>query len=205
VDVTIVIATYGERSWLELTMQRAAASAFDTGAATIVVHGLTLHGARNAGLAQVQTEHVIFLDADDELEAGYLEAMAAGNADLRAPAVRYMRPTGRAHEPYVPRVCGHTHDCAGDCLPHGNWLVIGTCARTALVRAAGGFRDFSWSEDWDLWLRCWRAGATVEALPAAVYRAHMRADSRNRAPDRAAKLAAHEAIYQANYGEAVSA
>lgn len=201
-DVTVVVATYGPRRWLDLAYERATSSAFQLDAPVIYVHGLTLHDARNAGLAQVETEHVVFLDADDELEAGYLAAMATGVADLRAPAVRYIRPSGRAAAPYVPRVAGHTHDCTGDCLPQGNWLLIGTLARTDLLREVGGFRDFPWSEDWDLWLRCWRAGATVEAIPAAIYRAHVRPDSRNRAPDRAAKLAAHEAIYRANYPEA---
>jgi hypothetical protein len=43
-----------------------------------------------------------------------------------------------------------------------------------------------------------QAGASVEALPAAIYRAHVRDDSRNRAPDREARLAAHRAIAVAN-------
>jgi hypothetical protein len=69
-----------------------------------------------------------------------------------------------------------------------------------MIRDVGGWRDFAWSEDWDVWLRCWLAGATVEAVPAAVYRAHVRPDSRNRAPAREARLAAHQAIVAANFG-----
>jgi hypothetical protein len=46
--------------------------------------------------------------------------------------------------------------------PDGNWLVIGCVARTDLLREVGGFRDFPVYEDWDLWLRCWLAGATFE-------------------------------------------
>lgn len=199
--MTIVIASYGDREWLDLACDRATRSAMPQGAPVIYVHGLTLHGARNAGLAQVETEYVVFLDADDELEPGYIDALRAGIADLRAPAVRYVRPNGRAAAPYVPRVAGHHHACTGECLPDGNWLVVGAMASTRLVRGVGGFRDFSWSEDWDLWLRCWRAGATIEAIPTAVYRAHVRSDSRNRAPDRAARLAAHQAIHRANYPE----
>lgn len=142
---------------------------------------------------------MIHLDADDELEPGYLDHLAEGTADLRAPAVRYVRPF-HATPARVPKVAGHTHRCTAECLPEGNWLVVGTLVRTQMVRDAGGWRDFPWSEDWDLWLRCWLNGATVEAIPAAVYRAHVRPDSRNRAPDRAAKLAAHKAIYEANFG-----
>jgi len=199
-DVTVVTGTYGALSWEHLANTRAGASV-PAGVPWIHEHGETLHDARNSALEQVQTAHVVFLDADDELEPGYLRAMAAGSADLRAPAVRYVTPRGRGRAPYVPRVAGHTHDCTAACLKHGNWIVIGAWAPTELVRSIGGFRDFAWSEDWDLWLRCALAGATIEPLPSAIYRAHVRADSRNRAPDRAARLAAHHAIYAANFSE----
>jgi hypothetical protein len=42
------------------------------------------------------------------------------------------------------------------------------------------------------------AGATFEAIPAAIYRAHVRRDSRNRGASQAAKLTAHRAIAAAN-------
>jgi hypothetical protein len=58
--------------------------------------------------------------------------------------------------------------------------VIGTCARAELLRSVGGFMDWPVYEDWCLWWRCVRAGATVEAIPDAVYRAYVRPDSRNR-------------------------
>jgi glycosyltransferase involved in cell wall biosynthesis len=162
-------------------------------------HAGTLHDARNQALAMVETEWVIHLDADDELEPGYVDTLAAGAADLRAPSVRYVRH-GRERRPWMPQVSGHSHACEAACLRDGNWLVIGTMARAQLIRDVGGWRDFPWSEDWDVWLRCWLAGATVEAVPAAVYRAHVRPDSRNRAPAREARLAAHQAIVAANFG-----
>lgn len=198
-DLTICVATFGDASWVELAERRALPSARSFGVPVVHVHGATLHDARNAALDQVETEWVVHLDADDELEAGYLDALGSGAADLRAPAVRYVRPTSAA-APYVPKVAGHRHACAAECLPNGNWLVVGSLVRAQMVRDVGGWRDFPWSEDWDLWLRCWLSGATVEAIPSAIYRAHVRADSRNRAPDRAAKLAAHRAIYEANFG-----
>lgn len=196
-NVTVAVATYGGPEWIDLA-QRAIASARDQ-APVVHAHGDTLHEARNTALDLVETEWVVHLDADDELEPGYIATLATGTADLRAPAVRYVRPGGRAFPPYVPRVAGHDHDCIADCLPHGNWLIVGTLARTDLVRSVGGWRDFPWSEDWDLWLRCWLAGASIEAVPDAVYRAHVRPDSRNRAPDRAFRQQAHEAIHRANF------
>lgn len=194
-DVTVVVATYGDQHWIELA-QRAAASAQHQ-AHVIQVHGADLASARNGGLTEVRSEWVVFLDADDELEDGYIDALSTGTADLRAPAVRYVRGS-RAHAPYVPRVVGHKHDCSAECLPEGNWCVVGTAMRTELVRAVGGWRDFPVYEDWDLILRLHLAGATIEAIPHAIYRAHVRPDSRNRAPDMEFKNRIHREIVAAN-------
>ncbi len=179
-DVTIVVATFGDRAWLDLAIERATRSALAQGAPMIFVHGLTLHGARNAGLAQVDTEHVVFLDGDDELAPGYCATLAAGTADLRVPSVQYVTPAGRPRAAYVPRVAGHRHDCEARCLLDGNYAVIGAMANAQLLRDVGGFRDEACYEDWSAWLRMYRAGATVETIPEAVYVAHVRPDSRNR-------------------------
>lgn len=196
-DVTVCVATFGDTKWTELAQDRALPSAKAAGAGTVHVHGDTLHDARNDALAVVGTEFVCMLDADDELEPGYFDAIDHSTADLRVPAVRYIR-NRRDTGARMPRVVNHRHDCNAECLPEGNWMVIGTVAPTALLRQVGGFRDFPWSEDWDLWVRCWHAGATIEAVPAAVYRAHVRRDSRNRAPSRAEIIEAHNAIARAN-------
>ena len=204
-DFTICIGTFGETEWVKLATERAIPSAEAQGVPVIHRHGTTLAQARNEALAMVGTEWVVFLDADDELSPGYIEALAAGTADLRAPAVSYVK-NGRPREARVPRVAGHTHDCSADCLRVGNWLVIGSAVRTDLAREVGGFREFRWSEDWDLWQRCWLAGATIEAIPAAVYVAHWRHDSRNRAPDQAFRNRIHREILKANLrNEAIAA
>lgn len=202
-DVTVVIATYGDASWLDLA--DTAEASVPPGIRVVRVHGDTLHDARNEALDKVDTEWVCHLDADDELEAGYFDEIARGSADVRAPSVRYCLNGNRRRAPYVPQVAGHTHACTGDCLPSGNWLIVGSVARTGLLRDVGGWRDFPVYEDWDLWLRCHLAGATIEALPAAVYRAHVRFDSRNRGPSRELKEAAHQAIYAANFPQRAAA
>ena len=193
-DVTIVIGSHGARDWLDLGTQRAAQSAFEQRVPVIYVHGLTLHGARNAGLAQVETEHVVFLDADDELAPGYCETLAAGTADLRVPSVQYVTPGGRPRAPYVPKVAGHTHDCDAACMLDGNYAVIGSMANVELLRSVGGFRDEDCYEDWSAWLRMYHAGATIETIPAAVYVAHVREDSRNRALSIETKNRVHHQI-----------
>jgi hypothetical protein len=197
VDVSVVVP-YTDEVWRGLAYRRAVPSAKALGLNVIDGYGPTLHEARNNGLAAVQTEWVVHLDADDELEAGYVEAMTSGTADVRAAAVRYIHSGRRAEEPRMPTVAGHRHTCVAECLPYGNWLVVGAAVRTALVRQVGGWRDFPWSEDWDLWLRCHLAGATFEPIHGAIYRAHVRANSRNRNQSRAARLDAHRAIATAN-------
>ena len=202
-DVTVVIATYGDMTWLDLA--DTAEASVPPGVRVVRVHGDTLHDARNEALDKVTTEWVCHLDADDELEHGYFDHVSQGAADVRAPSVRYCLNGISRRAPHVPRVAGHAHDCTADCLPDGNWLVVGSVARADLLREVGGWRDFPVYEDWDLWLRCHLAGATIEALPDAVYRAHVRFDSRNRGPARDVKEAAHRAIYAANFPQAEAA
>jgi len=178
-DFTVVVATYGDRSWAELG-ERAATSA-ESQAPVIHIHGDNLHQARNDGLAAVNTEYTIFLDGDDELEPGYVEAMAQGTADVRAPLVQLCRDGIAVRKMFMPKVHGHQHVCTPDCLLEGGWIVIGGAARTELLRSVGGFDDYPIYEDWALWLKCYRAGATFEAITGAVYRQHLRRDSRNHA------------------------
>lgn len=184
-DVTVLVATYGDPSWHRLALDRAVPSALKQTENVIHIHGGTLAGARNEALEKADTEFVIHLDADDRLAPGYIEAMAKGSADLRTPAVSYVpedpkKPTTR---PQLLRVWNHHHECQPECLTDGNWLVIGTAVRREVLLSVGGWEEWEWSEDWAAWLRCyWQAEATVEAIPEAVYLAHRRRNSRNRVP-----------------------
>ncbi len=194
-DATVVVGTFGEDHWRELAVSRAMPSAIDQ-SPVLHAHGVTLAKARNAALKRVETEWVVFLDADDELMPGYMDAMSTGHADLRAPSVEYVKGMKR-QRPIVPKVAGHSHDCDGECLLEGNWLVIGSAVKTEIIREVGGFHEYEVYEDWDAWLRCYLAGASVEAIPEAVYRAHVRHDSRNRAPSMTIKNRIHHEIVRA--------
>lgn len=198
-DVTVAVCSFGESSWQELAESRAAPSAMHQ-CPVVRVHQPegTLAGARNYALEQVASEWICFLDADDYLAPDFVEQMAKGSADLRAPAVSYVRKFRQPREAGVPKVAGHEHACTAECLPEGNWLVIGSVVRSELLRKVGGFKEWPCYEDWDLWLRCHLAGASIEALPEAVYYAVVNPESRNRAPHIAVKNRVHRDIVAAN-------
>lgn len=192
-DVTVCVGTFGSAQWSFLARERAIPSAVALDVPVIHRHASTLHEARNDALSVVPTEWVCFLDADDELEPGYFDHMAQGTADLRAPSVRYVKNRHHA-TPRIPRVSGHKHTCTADCLEWGNWLCVGTVAPTELLHDVGGWRDYPVYEDFDLWVRCWKAGATIEAIPRAIYRAHVRPDSRNRSGSQQERNEVHRRI-----------
>lgn len=195
-DVTIAVCTYGADTWRELAEYRALPSAETQGTRVLHIHADTLHDARNGALSHAATSHIIYLDADDELEADYVTHLLAGSADLRAPSVRYVQgERARGASPRMPHVAGHNHhECGGECLPFGNWIVVGALAPIGLLQAAGGWHDWPCFEDWDLWARCWQHGCTVEPIHAAIYRAHVRHDSRNRAGTVQARNEVHRRI-----------
>ena len=184
-DATVAIGTYGSDGWIQLAQERAVPSVLALNLPVVHVHADTLAEARNRALDQVATEWTIFLDADDELEGGFAvyaaqAAAAHPDATVLVPQVRYLHPDGAPGVAHWPRVAGHTdHEyCTVECLPYGNWIVVGAPVRTELARQVG-WQEWSWSEDWAYWLGCYKRGAVFTRADHAVYRAHVRADSRN--------------------------
>jgi glycosyltransferase involved in cell wall biosynthesis len=191
VDVTVVVGTFGGVDWVRLASSRAIPSAERLGVPVMHRHAGTLAQARNTGAALAKTEWLCFLDADDELDPGYFESMEKASADLRGPAVVYVRGN-RVFPPKLWPVCD---------LRDGNYLVIGTLIRKSLFEEVGGFEEWPLYEDWALWARAARAGATIEQVPDAVYRAHVRRDSRNRGPGRREREVCHHEIRRAVFPE----
>jgi hypothetical protein len=180
--ISVCIGTYGDERWKRLAQLRAVPSVERQRAAPVdchAVHGSSLHEARNQAAEQAAGEWLCFLDADDELDAHYLEAMAQGlQADgpvkrLLQPSTLGVYPDGRTDATPVLHPPKDLHI--------SNYLIIGTMVRREQFLAVGGFADLISHEDWDLWLRCWIDGAVVQPVPDAVYLVHVRRDGRNSA------------------------
>lgn len=187
--IGVCIATYGDRSrWAPLAERALASVDRQTTRASFCrwYHGPNLHEARNRAasdvlndvtrLAGVRTDWLCFLDADDTLDPGYLEAMARAvdgvdHDALIQPSTLGVYPDGREDpEPVL---------IPSKPLLDGNYMVIGTLIRTEQFQRLGGFRDWPCYEDWELWIRAWRDGAQLLACPEAVYRVGVNEVSRN--------------------------
>lgn len=171
-EVAVVVATFGDEQWSELARTVAAPSAeLEAPAELYLQHGSSLAEARNAGAARARAPWLLFLDASDEIEPGYLAAMAEASGELRAPSVRYVTP-GAPELPapvtFEGRHIGTLNPCA-----------IGTLVPRELFERAGGFWPERAWEDWSLFRRCWLLGAQIEHVPRAVYRAHVDPAGRN--------------------------
>lgn len=184
-DVTVIIPVFGDPApWTALVRRAARSAHAQTVRPKVVIsHADDLATARNMPAQQARTEWLIFLDADDELDPRYVAAMLAGGGDLRQPATLGIVNGVEDDAPVVIPARN---------LLEANYIVIGAMVRTALFLEVGGFRSMAAWEDWDLWIRCWLAGAQIVAVPEAVYRVHIRPLSRNVLVSRAAGAIYHQ-------------
>lgn len=197
--VSILIATHGDPKWSDLARRRALPTASNQNAHEVIVRhatDLNLAESRNELAVKATGDWLCFLDSDDELGPGYIDAMRRAMLDQRpwsllVPFVQYVdilreveiggvAETGFITKSEPPRSLN-----TGRPLYQMNWAVIGTLVPRELFLAVGGFRgDLTIYEDWELWLRCERAGAELIEVPGAIYRAYRRKGSRNeRSPE----------------------
>lgn len=182
-NVSIIIGTYGEDSWERLAHERALPSAQVQDAfETLIGHDPegTVASCRNDLAAEARGDWLCFLDADDELAPGYLQAMRRvfekerrgdGPPLLLTPAVSYVRKNYRRPPMFHQEVS----------LEFGNWLVVGTLLEKDLFERVGGFPDYPHGfEDWALFAKCWKEGADIKKVPRAVYIAHINPKSKHR-------------------------
>lgn len=208
-SISICIATYGESSWEHMAQTRALPSVFEQDCEIVIVHDAsgTVSSSRNTVAKEASGDWLCFLDADDELDSGFCEAMRkviderqlAGwgpgflidtGLSILTPSVSYANGRRRTPPKFWP-------DCS---LDQGNPCAIGTLIERVFFHEIGGFIDYgdppgsNAYEDWSLWARAHIAGATVVKVPDAVYIAHHEKTSRHRGVPVATKLAWHREI-----------
>ena len=172
--VAVLIPFYGDYSVWRPRVDRAIRSAQDQADLNVYRSPIeNLAYARNSAVSSCfHSDWLIFLDADDELSPGYVEAMLAGHGDMRWPS------TIGVYEDGTTDYAAVLLEPKGSLLVH-NWMVIGTMIRRDKFLEVGGFRDLPILEDWDLWIRMVMAGAQAAPCPDAIYRVHVNNDGRN--------------------------
>lgn len=174
-SIAVVIPAFGEMGDLDALLWRAVESVKNqTVYAEVVTPRLgPLSVARNTGAFTVDSDWLIFLDADDELDPHYIEEMLKGKGDIRQPST-------------LGVVDGVEDDFPVLIPPHpggflvGNHLIIGCMVRRELFNEVGSFNDLPILEDWDCYIRMVLAGAKVGTCPGAIYRVHVLEGSRNK-------------------------
>ncbi len=136
--------------------------------------------ALNRGLAEARAPWLARMDGDDLAEPARLAAQLAHLADnpgidvcdSRVEIFRDDGPTGGGYlryQAWLDDIEGHA-DFEREMLVENPVVHPAVVARTDLLRRVGGYRDGPFPEDYDLWLRCARAGARFHKLPARLLR-----------------------------------
>jgi glycosyltransferase involved in cell wall biosynthesis len=139
---------------------------------------LSAGAARNLGLAAVETELVVLLDADDELLPGSLATLRDGLRSDPTASVYSMAlvegETGRRHRAprgFVARLARAPRSFALLTSLWSLYPIQGAAAmRTEWVRDAGGYGDCDGGEDWVLAVsQAFRGRVRLDPRPGLVY------------------------------------
>jgi hypothetical protein len=175
--VSVIVGTYGpDRAFWDNLANRAVESITAQTVKPTEMHRVhvlednALHVARNRGAAMSFSDWLIFCDADDCLHPEYVEAMLAGEGDVRIPNRERFYWDG-THKPVDQIPAGK------DLLRHSH-ILIGAMVRRDLFIKVGGFADLPIWEDWHFWCKCWVSGASMIQCPRAIYQTHIRPGSR---------------------------
>ena len=166
--ISVVVATFGDYDKWSAIAQNALRSASDFDD-VIYMHHDTLAKARNAGALVAKGDRIVFLDADDELAPGFKD-LVVEDEDILQPQTIYRYPDGTVDGPSYLLPYGDLYD--------GNHIVIGAPINRQLMLDVGGFDEYPVAEDWALWLKMRRAGATF-GQTKATYIVNVHPQSRN--------------------------
>ena len=120
----------------------------------------------NAGLERCEAPFVARLDADDLLEPRRLEIQVrelqgSGSPDVVSCRVAHfgegISENLRIYEDWLNSTMTHD-EIVRDLFVESPLAHPSVTMRTASLRGVGGYRDVGFPEDYDLWLRGWRAG-----------------------------------------------
>jgi hypothetical protein len=181
--IMVIVSVYGsERRYMDLAFDRAIPSARRAAGVDNVIfcQQATLQAARNTAPQRVcpDADWLVFLDADDELDVNYVDAMRR--------KIEGLPPGDFIIQPATLGVVDGVEDAEPVLIPpkaslwDGNHCVIGSAVPCALFNRVGGFDDWPAWEDWGLWLKCLKAGAEFTSCPDAVYRVHIDTEHRSR-------------------------
>jgi len=178
--IAVVLATFGDRKVWDRYAHRAQLSVHAQTRPPDEfhpIHAESLHVARNRGAMASSAEWLCFLDADDLLSPGYLQAMELSVAS---------NPAAHIHVPHVEKYRNDKVFKSGRLKEPGvsiferNHLPIGAMVRRDLFLQVGGFDDWPIYEDWALWMKLEAAGARWAWCPDAIYKINWRNCSRNK-------------------------
>jgi glycosyltransferase involved in cell wall biosynthesis len=150
----------------------------------------------NAGLAEVEAPLVARIDADDVMEKERLAAQVAclrerPDVDVVSCHVRFfgdVSPRQRAYETWLNSAVTH-EEIVRDLFVESPLAHPSVTVRAERLLALGGWRQFDGPEDYDLWLRAWRAAWTFAKLPRTLVRIRHHARRLTRVDPRYARRA----------------
>lgn len=166
--ISIVVATYGDRAVWDRVARPAMISAVNETDDLIRVHGKTLHEARNEGAAKARHKRIMFLDADDKIRRGFVSLVVQKETILQ-PQTMFVSGLTVEHPSWIKPF---------PTLLDGNHLIVGCPVLKEAFMDVGGFDDYPIYEDWALWLKMVKAGATI-GKTHGVYMVNKREDGRN--------------------------